>query len=95
MFLWTDPFSRDLEKQRGPDHQGQGAAGLVSARWLALDAILRSLILDPEGPEMRAMMRRDLHLIHATGRVAEKAPDYVKPFIEAAEVLGELKKTLT
>jgi hypothetical protein len=95
MFLWTDPFSRDLEKERGPDQQGQSAAGLVSARWLALDAILRSLILDPEGPEMRAMMRRDLHVMKAAGRIADKAPDYVEPYIEAASVLGELKKTLS
>ena len=95
MFLWTDPISRDLEKERGPDQQGQSAAGLVSARWLALDAILRSLILDPEGQEMRAMMRRDLHLMKAAGRIADKAPDYVEPYIEAASVLGELKKTLS
>jgi hypothetical protein len=95
MFLWTDPFSRDLEKERGPDHQGQGVAGLVSARWLALDAILRSLILDPEGPEMRAMMRRDLHVMKAAGRIADKAPDYVEPYLEAVSVLGELKKTLS
>ena len=95
MFLWTDPFSRDLEKERGPDPQGKSGTGLVSARWLALDAILRSLILDPEGPEMRAMMRRDLHLMKAAGRIADKPPEYVDPYIEAASALGELKKTLS
>lgn len=93
MFLWTDPFSQNLENDQGSGQQT--GVGLVSARWLALDAILRSLILDPEGPEMRAMMRRDLQLMKVTGRVSDTAPQYVKPYVEAADVLVEWTKALS
>ena len=92
MFLWTDPFKQSTEKEGGPAKEQ--AAGLVSARWLALDSILRSLILDPEGPEMRAMMRRDIRMMHATGRVQECC-DKTDAYVEAVEVMNSWKKTIS
>lgn len=93
MFLWTDPFRQKDEKEGSAD-QGQ-AAGLVSARWLALDSILRSLILDPEGPEMRAMMRRDIRMMHATGRVHECCDNKTDAYGEAVEVMSSWKKSIS
>jgi hypothetical protein len=93
MFLWTDPFKQSTEKEGGTE-DGQ-AAGLVSARWLALDSILRSLILDPEGPEMRAMMRRDIRMMNATGRVHECCGKKADAYGEAVEVMNSWKKSIS
>ena len=92
MFLWTDPFKQSTEKEGGTEKEQ--AAGLVSARWLALDSILRSLILDPEGPEMRAMMRRDIRMMHATGRVHECC-DKADAYGEAVEVMNSWKRSIS
>lgn len=94
MFLWTDPFKQNNAEEDVCSEQGQ-AAGLVSARWLALDSILRSLILDPEGPEMRAMMRRDMRMMHATGRVQECCDAKDDAYTEAVGVMNSWKKTLS
>jgi hypothetical protein len=93
MFLWTDPFKPNTEREANtePEH----AAGLVSARWLALDSILRSLILDPEGPEMRAMMRRDLCVMYASGRIQESGAQPCDAYQEAAGVMHTWKKSLS
>ena len=92
MFLWTDPFKQNVEKERSPE---QGAAGLVSARWLALDSILRSLILDPEGPELRAMMRRDLRMMEVAGKSSAYVDDKNNAYKEAAEVMTTFKNALS
>lgn len=93
MFLWTDPFKQNTEREVSSEHEQ--AAGLVSARWLALDAILRSLILDPEGPEMRAMMRHDLRIMHATGRIPDCNTQVCDAYQEAAGVMTTWKKSLS
>ena len=93
MFLWTDPFKHNTEKEESSE-QGQ-APGLVSARWLALDSILRSLILDPEGPEMRAMMRRDVRMMQATGRVHEGGDRKADAYGQAVEVMDSLKRSIS
>jgi hypothetical protein len=93
MFLWTDPFKQNTEPEVSSEHDQ--AAGLVSARWLALDAILRSLILDPEGPEMRAMMRHDLRIMYASGRVQECDTQTFDAYQEAAGVMTTWKKALS
>ena len=93
MFLWTDPFKQSTEKEARSEHEQ--TVGLVSARWLALDSILRSLILDPEGPEMRAMMRRDIRMMHATGRVQECCNDKADVYQEAADVMTTWKKSFS
>ncbi len=93
MFVWTDPnrFSEKKEQERRPS----GAGGLVSARWLALDAILRSMILDPEGPELRTMMRRDLQMMAASGKCEGALHDKANAYCQAVAVMDELKKTIS
>ena len=93
MFLWTDPFKPN--EKREAHTEPEKASGLVSARWLALDSILRSLILDPEGPELRAMMKRDLHIMHATGQFPECCDERADAYQEAAGVMITWKKSLS
>jgi hypothetical protein len=93
MFLWTDPFKQNTEREVGSGRDE--ASGLVSARWLALDAILRSLILDPEGPEMRAMIRHDLRMMYASGRVEVASSRGGDPYQEAADVMNAWKRALS
>jgi hypothetical protein len=93
MFLWNDPFKQGTEKEARSEHEQ--TVGLVSARWLALDSILRSLILDPEGPEMRAMMRRDIRMMHATGRVQECCNNKADVYQEAVDVMTTWKKSFS
>jgi len=93
MFLWTDPFKQNTEREVRLEYD-QGV-GLVSARWLALDAILRSLILDPEGPEMRAMIRHDLRMMYASGRVPDRQNHGCDAYQEAAGVMTTWKKSLS
>jgi hypothetical protein len=72
-----------------------GPLGLVSARWLALDSILRSLIVVSEGPELRAMMKRDLRLMEMTGRCNCSSADVTAACKEAADVMNEWRKTFS
>ncbi|MEY4668311.1 MAG: hypothetical protein RL518_1010 [Pseudomonadota bacterium] len=92
MFLWSDPFKQT--KHRETHAKAEQDSGLVSARWLALDSILRSLILDPEGPEMRAMMKRDLHIMYATGQFPGYCYKPADAYQEAAGVMLTWRKSL-
>jgi hypothetical protein len=93
MFLWNDPYKQNTEREVNSDNEP--APGLVSTRWLALDAILRSLIIGPADPEMQAMMRSDLRSMHATGRVPEYHAQRCDAYQEAVGVLTTWKKTLS
>jgi hypothetical protein len=93
MFLWTDPCKPNTDREVSSEHKQAG--GLVSARWLAIDAILRSLILDPEGPEMRAMMKHDLRIMYASGRLEECNAESADAYHEAAGVMITWKKALS
>jgi hypothetical protein len=93
MVLWSDPGKQGAEKEARSEHER--TPGLVSARWLAIDSILRSLILDPEGPEMRAMMRRDILIMHATGALRECRTNPVDVYQEAADVMTTWRKSFS
>jgi hypothetical protein len=93
MFLWTDPFKQPTSKEAQPKLGQTG--GLVSARCLALDSILRSLILDPEGPEVRAMMRRDVRIMLATDRLQGRCEATANVYQEAIETMTTLKRSLS
>jgi hypothetical protein len=93
MFLWTNPFNPNVEREVRSENEQ--AAGLVSARWLALDSILRSLIQDPEGPEIRAMMRHDLRIMHASGQVSDCTTHVYDAYQEAAGVMMTWRKSLS
>lgn len=93
MFVWTDPLRKSPEEEAKKD-QAQ-ARGLVSARWLALDSILRSLIHNPEGPELRAMMRRDVRTMKVAGKVHPGAASHPDAYQEAAGVMVTWKKSMS
>ena len=93
MFLWNDPSKQGVRSEERSE--SRAVTGLVSARWLAVDAILRSLILDPEGLETRAMIRRDLRVMYATGRIEDGIERPGDAYQEAAGVMNTLKKSLS
>lgn len=93
MSPYFDPYKPDGEC--GTRVERGSPCGLVSARWLALDSILRSLIVVSEGPELRAMMRRDLRLMEMTGRSQCSSADVVAACKEAADVMNEWRKTFS
>jgi hypothetical protein len=93
MFVWTDPSKPTIE--RDTRTEPKRAVCLVSARWLAVDSILHSLILDPEGAETRGMMRRDLRLMYATGLIQEFGAHHSDAYQDASGVLNTWKKSLS
>ena len=93
MFLWTDPCKPNTDREVSPERKQAG--GLVSARWLAIDTILRSLILEPEGPESRAMMKHDLRVMYASGRLQEYNAQIADAYHEAAGVMVTWKKAIS
>jgi hypothetical protein len=93
MFLWNDPLKQGVRSEERSE--SRSVTGLVSARWLAVDAILRSLILDPEGPETRAMMRRDLRVMYAAGRIEDEVERPCDAYQEAAGVMNTLRKSIS
>ena len=93
MFLWNDPSQQSF---RGEERsESRSVTRLVSARWLAVDAILRSLIVDPEGPETCAMMRRDLRVMYAAGRIEDVVERPCDAYQEAAGVMNTLRKSIS
>lgn len=93
MFVWTDPLRKSPDEEAKRDQAKAG--GLVSARWLALDSILRSLIHDPEGPEIRAMMRRDLRTMQVAGKAPPCGDCPADAYQEAAGVMIAWKKSIS